>query len=98
MDRDKFTQAGSSAAPQVAEELSPKELSTWLTRVGYKLYEFAYADQAAHALLREHEDAEKDEGLTGVGYLLRRLSDDCDRLQNEVSEQGDRIALGAIHG
>jgi hypothetical protein len=77
---------------------SAKQLSDWTHHLGYQLFECAYLARATRALLREHSDAEKDEGLTGVSYLLTRLEKECGRLQNEVSEQSDRLAQGAIHG
>lgn len=90
------TQAPTDATSQADEALTPKWLCTWANGMGYRLYEFAYAAQAAKALLHEYAGTDANAGLTGVSYLLSRLSDDCERAAADANSVSDRA--GGLKG
>jgi hypothetical protein len=63
----------------------PRSYGDWVTDVSYRLNELAYQAKAARALLRECEQTEEDETLTGVSYLLTSLFEQLDAMSVRVS-------------
>jgi hypothetical protein len=62
-----------------------KDYADFANHVSYLLYELGYQARAARALLHEYEESDKVEELTGVSYLLSKLSEDCKKLSEDVS-------------
>jgi hypothetical protein len=67
------------------EATAPKSYADFAYHLSYLLHELGFQARAARALLNEYEKSDQVEELTGVSYLLSKLTEECKKLSDDVS-------------